>query len=532
MNNTNGSLIIHGGKLTIRDVLAVSRDKKKVILAKESTLAVQKAENILSKWAKTGKVVYGMTTGLGDNIRMLIPPEYASELSKNILLSHAAGVGRPLPEEIVRAIMLLRINCLAQGKSGISLKAVNLLLEMLNKGIHPVIPEQGSVGASGDLAPLAHMAICLLGEGYVEYKGKILQTKIAFKNAGIESILVPSYKEGLSLINGTSGMTAIGAILTVDSQLLLKLAQVITAMSLEVLFASIKPFDHKGHLLKPHHGQIIVARNLRNLLRGSQLIKQDKQITDILEKELGEDVVSSETHRQEAYSLRCIPQILGPVWDTLEFVERTVSIETNAVDDNPLILSESDVFHGGHFHGQPVAMAMDYLCIALIEVGVLSERRTARILDRTLNHGLPPFLASGKPGLSYGYQGSQFTATSLVAENRSLSTPASIQSISTNAEFQDVVSMGMIAARKARQVFENTVNVLILELMCAVQAAEYRGVDKLSDASKIVYKKVREAIPKLQSDRIISYDFEKVRSKVFNQLCLSAIENESGIKIE
>lgn len=532
MNNTKDSLTIHGGKLNLEDVVAVAREKKRVTLSKESILAIKKAEEILARWAKDGKVIYGMTTGLGDNIRMLIPPKYASELSRNILLSHAAGVGRPLPEEIVRAIMLTRLNCLAQGKSGISLKAVNLLLEMLNKGVHPEVPEQGSVGASGDLAPLAHVAICLLGEGRAEYKGEILQTKEAFKKAGIKSLLVPSYKEGLSLINGTSGMTAIGALLVVDSQLLLKLAQLITAISLEVLFASIKPFDPKGHLLKPHQGQINVAYNLRHILKGSKLIRKDKQITDILEKELGKDVVSSETHRQEAYSLRCIPQILGPVWDTLEFVKRTVLIETNAVDDNPLIISDSDVFHGGHFHGQAVAMAMDYLCIALIEIGILSERRTARILDRTLNRDLPPFLASGKPGLSYGYQGSQFTATSLVAENRSLSTPASIQSISTNAEFQDVVSMGMIAARKARQVFENTVNILILELMCAAQAAEYRGVNKLSKASRILYEEVREVIPKLQSDRIISYDFEKVKSKIFTYLCLTKIENKAEIKLK
>lgn len=516
--------------ITLEDIVSVARHGRKVALSESSVKSIKNAEGIVKEWAKEGKVVYGMTTGLGDNIRMLVPPKFASELSSNIILSHSAGVGNSLPNDVVRAMMFIRAYTFAQGKSGITLTAVKLLVSMLNLDIYPIIPEQGSVGASGDLAPLAHLGLCVMGGGEVEYKGKIMKTSLAFKKTGLKP-LIPTYKEGLSLMNGTAAMTAMGALLCYDSAILLKLAQAITAMGLEVLFASIKPFDEKGHLLKPHPGEISVAKNLRLLLKGSKLIRNDKEITDILEKEMSEDVSASETHRQEAYSLRCIPQMLGPVLDTLDFVTRTILTEANAIDDNPLVLSENDVFHGGHFHGQPVAMAMDYLCISLIEVGIVSERRTARMLDRSLNHDLPPFLASGKPGLSYGYQGSQFVATSLVAENRTLATPASIQSISTNAQFQDVVSMGLIAARKTLRVYKNTKYILALELMCAAQAAEYRKPENLSVASKKLYQILRKYVPKLEDDRSTANDFVKT-SDMLNLDTLLIIEKTINSKLK
>ncbi len=519
----NGKVIIEGKKINFSDVLNVAKNNYPITLSDNAIRLINKATSIIEKWVKSGKVVYGMTTGVGDNIRILIPPRLAKELSENIIISHAAGVGKPLPTEVVRGMMLIRINTLAEGKSGVALPTIRLLTEMLNRHIHPVVPEQGSVGASGDLAPLSHIAITLIGEGLVEYKGKIDKTINVFRKLGLKPVSL-TYKEGLALINGTTGMTAIAALLIPECELLLKIAQAITAISLEVLYASIEPFNKKGHLLKPHPGQLAIASNLSLLLLGSRLIKNVKQITSILEKELSDDIKSSDIHRQEAYSLRCIPQILGPVWDILQFVKNTVYIELNAVDDNPLILSENEVFHGGNFHGQPIAMAMDYLAIALTEIGVLSERRTARLLDRTLNHDLPPFLASGEPGLNYGYQGAQYVATSLVAENRYLATPVSTQSISTNAQFQDVVSMGMIAARRTKQIFENTIQILTLELMCAVQAAEFRQAEKLSPASKTLYDVVREVLPKLQGDRVISYDFEKVRNKVYTDECLRKIE--------
>jgi len=368
-----------------------------------------------------------------------------------------------------------------------------------------------------------------MGEGDAIYKGEVLEASKALERAGIDPI-VPSYKEGLAIINGTSGMTAIASIAVHDAQRLLKAAQIATAFSLEAFRAPTRPFEPQGHLLRPHPGQITVARNIRRLLSGSKLAINDAELSRILEQQMGEsDVRVASAYRQNAYTLRCVPQIIGPVWEAINHVARVVETEINSADDNPLVLlEEEDVFHGGNFHGQPVAMSMDFLKIALTEIGNVSERRFERYINENLSNGLPSFLSPGEPGLDAGFEGAQYAATSLLAECRVLATPASIQSISANAGFQDVVSMGMIAARQALDILHNVQYIVGLEILAAAQAADFVGMDRLGPASKAAYDLVRENVSFMTKDRPMFIDLDVLRNLVASGEIVRVVENCIG----
>lgn len=510
------------------DLIEVARQGRQVQLSSKGRERIASAYRLVQRWAEEGRAIYGMTTAVGDNIRSLIPPSEATRHSTHLIRTHASGTGPNLSDEIVRAIMYLRVRCFAKGHSGISPAVVETLVQMLNLGLNPCIPEQGSVGASGDLAPLAHVGLAVIGEGCIRVDGEVLQAGDAFRRAGISPVNELTLKDGLSLINGTSAMTALGAILCRDTQILFESAIVAAAMSIEALGGLATPNGKEGNDLRPHPGATAVAARLFQLLTsGGSLISREEDLANTLGGELDSlDVRQASQHRQHVYTMRCNPAILGAVQTTLTHVRSVVEIEMMSVDDNPLVLNSGEPFHGSHFHGQHVAMVMDFLANALCVLGIAAERRAARLLDRTKNEGLPPFLTLGVPGLDYGFQGPQFTCTALVAESRTLCYPASVGSISTNADFQDVVSMGFISARKAQQIYRNILRVVGFELMCAAQAIELRMREggQPSRGARAALDAVRDQIPPLTEDRSVTDDFEVVARFIESGALLRAVD--------
>lgn len=447
---------IDGMSLTIQEIARVAREGDEVRLEENAKRLVTECAAAVLEWVGEERVVYGITTGFGDLATVVIPADKSRQLQENLLLSHSCGYGEPLPEDQVRAIMLLRINTLARGFSGISLSTLTQLINYLNLGIHPVIPRQGSVGASGDLCPLSHLAITLLGHGEVFYHGKRMHTKEALKLTGLEPIrLMP--KEGLALNNGTTVMCGIAALCVHDAAQLLKTADVVSALSAEALHAVPYAFDKRTHELRPQKGQSIVAENIRRLTEGSQIIDAYKK-----------DRV------QDAYSLRCIPQVHGASRDALQYVLDVVNIEINSVTDNPIIFHrEGEAISGGNFHGQPLALAMDFYGIAVAELASISERRIARLVDHKLSD-LPPFLVA-ESGVNSGFMIPQYTAAAIVSENKVLAHPSCVDSIPTSAAQEDHVSMGAYSAKKACAILNNTKRVLAIELLSATQGIDFRA---------------------------------------------------------
>ncbi|MDH5266079.1 MAG: histidine ammonia-lyase [Candidatus Bathyarchaeota archaeon] len=406
-----------------------------------------------------------------------------------------------LSTEIVRALMLLRINTLAKGYCGIRLET---LVEMLNKRVHPIIPAKGSVGASGDLAPLSHMILVLMGEGKAEYQGRVMTGKEAMEKAGIRPVQL-EFKEGIALNNGTQLMTAIAALTIHDAEKLIKTWEVATALTLEALLGVSDAFDERIHMVRPHEGQAITAKNIRELIAGSRLVQTGKEAMEKL-------------HRpHDPYSLRCVPQVLGAARDAIAYARSAVEVEINSATDNPLVFPEDEIcLSGGNFHGQPISLAMDLLGLALTIVGNISERRTARLLDEKLNNGLPAFLIppEAKKGLNSGLMTVQYTAAALASENKVLAHPACVDSIPTSANFEDFVSMGVSAAQKATQILKSVEYIVAIELLCAVQAVEFHGSEKLGKGTKMAYLTVRKTVPVLSEDRVLSEDIEKIRQIV------------------
>jgi histidine ammonia-lyase len=423
-------LVIGGKNLGLSDVVGVARNYARVELAPGARKKILRARAVIDEIEESGRVEYGITTGFGALKGRKISVAQVKQLQKNLVESHAAGVGRALLEDVVRAAMLIRASSLARGYSGVRPVVVETLVEMLNKRVLPFIPEKGSVGSSGDLVPLSHLALVLIGSGKAFYKGAVLEGGECLKKAGITPIELEA-KEGLSLINGTAVMTAIACLAVHDALLLAENADVAAAMSVEALMGTDEAFDARIHRARPHKGQIACAGNMRELTAKSALMSSHESCERI----------------QDAYSLRCIPQVHGASRDAIDFARRVVETELNSVTDNPLVFGKK-IFCGGNFHGQPVALAMDLLGIAVCELGDISERRTARLLDPKLNEGLPPFLVENS-GLNSGYMIAQYTAAALVSENKVLAHPASVDSIPTSGNQEDHVSMGTIAARKA-----------------------------------------------------------------------------------
>ncbi|MHB1395058.1 MAG: histidine ammonia-lyase [Clostridia bacterium] len=504
-----GHLLIDGEHLTIRDVVDAARYNQRIELSEQAISRIKKSREYVDNLVDKGTVVYGITTGFGKFSDVFISKEDTKALQRNLIVSHACGVGDPLAEEVVRGIMLLRINALAKGFSGIRLETVNTLIEMLNKGVHPIIPEKGSLGASGDLAPLANMVLVMLGEGEAIYQGVKLSGKAAMDKAGIKVVELTS-KEGLALINGTPVMTAIGALATHDAVNLLKNADIIAAMTLEALKGITTAFDSKVHEVRGQKGQIAAARNVLRLVEGSELTTSQGQI-----------------RVQDAYSLRCIPQIHGASRDAIQYVAEKVTIELNAVTDNPIVFADEDqVISGGNFHGQPIALPMDFLGIAVAELANVSERRLERLVNPQLND-LPAFLTR-KGGLNSGFMITQYVAASIVSENKILAHPASVDSIPSSANQEDHVSMGTTAARKARVILDNVQKVLGIEAFAAAQAISFRGDVKLGKGTSEAYKVIRKEVTPVDEDRIMYTDMNILDRMIKSEAFVKAVESAVG----
>jgi len=506
-------MLITGNRLSISDVIRVASEYEPVTLDTERLADVAATFDRVQRWGEARQPIYGVNTGFGELVHVIIPPECKTELQCNLLRSHAAGYGDHFPDESVRAIMLARLNCLMKGHSGTSPQAVVLLSEFLNRRIHPVIPQQGSLGASGDLAPLSHMALPLIGEGEVRFEGRIRQSADVLAENGLKPVSL-GFKEALSLVNGTSAMTGVACIAIGKAYSLLRLALLASADFVQCLEGSTRAFDNSGHALKNHAGQVEIAGAIRQLLAGSGLTCEHADIMRAIQARTGasDAVADTELYIQNAYSLRCIPQILGPVLDSLKFCFSMVTEEVNSCNDNPLFFEEpEETFHGGNFHGQYMAMACDFLTISVAEIGVLAERQLNRLLDPHLNGRLPAFLANGEAGLFCGYEGGQYLATSIASENLDLAAPSSVKSIPSNGSNQDVVSMGLTSARKCIRVCENVGTILSVLVGACHQAKEFLDVKKFSPPIRQLHAQLSTIVEPYRDDVPLSKVISKVR---------------------
>ncbi len=500
---------LDGNNLTLEALIEISRNDAKIELSEDAIERMQASRNLVDDYVNEERVVYGITTGFGLFADVVISKEQTKLLQKNLILADCCSVGDPYPDEIVRAAMLLRINALAKGFSGIRLSTVQLLIDMLNHGIHPIIPEKGSVGASGDLSPLAHIVLVMLGSGEANYKGEVVEGLDALKKAGLEPVELVS-KEGLALINGTCVLTAVGAIATYDAIKVLKLADISASLTVEALGGIIDAYDEKIHLARPHQGQIQVAKNLLNILQESKSTTHQ-----------------GEVRVQDAYTLRCIPQIHGASRDAIEYCLNKVEIELNSATDNPLIFAGHDqVISGGNFHGQPMAIAFDVLGIAMAEIGNVAERRIERMVNPALS-GLPAFLVKDG-GLNTGFMVPQYTAAAIVSENKVLAHPACVDSIPTSANQEDHVSMGSISARQAGEILDNVMKVLAIELMTSAQAIEFNAIGKLGKGTKVAYDIIREDVTKYEEDRIFYKDMNACFNMIQSHKIVDAVEKVVG----
>jgi len=503
-------IILNGSSLTIDDVVNVARFGWAVELDSEAEVNAQKSRDLVDKYVNEGKVVYGITTGFGKFSDVVITAEDTKKLQRNLIISHACGVGEPLDIEISRGIMLLRANALIKGYSGARISTIKTLVNMLNAGVTPVIYEKGSLGASGDLAPLSHMVLVMIGEGEAFYKGERISGKAAMDAAGIEIIELVA-KEGLALINGTQVMTSVGTLAVYDAMNLLKAQDIIASMTVEGLRGITDAYYHRVHEVRPQVGQLKTAKNMLRILEGSELTTKQ-----------------GELRVQDAYTLRCIPQIHGASKDAVDYVKRVIEIEINSATDNPIILSDEDrVISGGNFHGQPVALAMDFLGIAVSEVANVSERRIERLVNYQLND-LPAFLTK-KGGLNSGFMIAQYSAAALVSENKILAHPASVDSIPSSANQEDHVSMGTIGARKARSIIYNVSRVLGIEYLAAAQAISLRGEAKLGRGTDPAFKLIRESITPLEEDRIMYVDINKASEMITSGRLVECVEAGIGV---
>ena len=490
-----------GESMTIESLSAAVDDPNtRVEITDEIRDRVTASRDLLNEFVASGRIIYGVTTSVGGFVNWLVPSSMAGEVQNNILRSVQSNVGEYLDDRYVRAAMLARINSLGRGVSAISLENFEKYVAMYNRGILPCIPEKGSLGTSGDLSPLACIALVGTGQWRAKYEGEVMPGAEAMKRADI-NVMELSYKEGLALINGTSLMAGMAACLTESAKQMIKAYMLGTCMSLEVQKAKIMPFHPAAHIQKPHPGQVKVADCIYTTLADSQMVVQDAEVEAWLRKLATNEPRGLNEQIEDAYSLRATPQVMGPVLDTISFIQRTLEIELNSASDNPLIVvAENDAVHNANFHGQYISNAMDQLATVLATMCNLSDRRNNRLLHPSLNGDLPPFLVDENPGMRMGLMGGQFMATSLTAEIRQTCTPVSIQSLPSTGDFQDHVSFGLVATRRTRDILKNSSYILAYELICACHAADLRGVDKLSSATRKMHSIVREKIPYLDYD--------------------------------
>lgn len=495
-------VVLDGHQLTLEDFVAVARHHATVEIAPSAMEAMKKSRALAEKIAAEKRVAYGITTGFGDFATVAVPEEMSNQLSTNLILSHCTGTGEPYADELVRGMMLLRANALCVGISGVRPLLVEMLCEMLNKGVTPVVPQKGSLGASGDLAPLSHMGLVLLGRGEAVYQGETLSGAEAMKRAGIQTVDTLVCKEGLGITNGTCAMTSVGAMHLYDTLNAAMLADVVASMTMTALTGQLNAFEERVHTCRGHKGQVLVASNIRKLTEGCEILKNAQ----------GDRV-------QDAYALRCVPQVHGAIRDSLEYIKSRVDIELNAVTDNPLIFLEDEaVISGGNFHGEPMALPFDFLGIACSELADISERRVERMVNAALSNGLTPFLTT-QGGVNSGFMIVQYACASMVSENKVLAHPASVDSIPSSANQEDMVSMGTTAARKAGWILQNTLSVLAYELMTACQAIDIRRRkgshgQGLSPVQEAVYSHVRKTVDFYEVDREIWPDIKAVEAMV------------------
>jgi histidine ammonia-lyase len=517
------TILLDGASLTFEQVRAVARGAPgapRVALSDAARAQVQRAADGVQRLLREGRIAYGITTGFGAFKDRVIPPDQVELLQRNILVSHAVGVGRPYDIATTRAIMLIRANTLARGNSGVRVETLEFLLAMLNRGLHPVIPEKGSLGASGDLAPLAHMALPLIGEGEVEHAGRVQPAPAALAAAGLRPLTLAA-KEGLALTNGTSVMCALGVLETLRAENLSHCADIGGALSLEALNGTAAAFDERLHQLRPFPRQIECAAYLRALLAGSGFVR-----------------ASDSDNVQDAYTLRCIPQVHGAARDAIAYARWVFEIELNSVTDNPLLFVDEktgavEIISGGNFHGEPLAIAMDYLAIAVAELGNISERRTMRLTDQASNtHVLPAFLTR-EGGLNSGFMIVQYTAAALATENKVLAHPASVDTIPTSANVEDHVSMGVTAGLKLRQILDNVEGILAIELMAAAQGVDFRKADvgataRLGRGTAAAYAAVRRRVPFIERDTVLYGYIDAVRRDVHDGVLAAAVRGALG----
>ncbi len=489
---------IDGNNLSINEFIKIAKGYEKVGLTDDAKIGINLSRDTLENFIKTGKAYYGVNTGFGALASKKINIADLKQLQRNLIKSHTAGVGNPLPDHIVRGTILLRANVLAKGYSGVRLKVVELLLELLNRNILPILPSKGSVGASGDLAPLSHLALVLLGEGEAKYKGEIKKTSEIFEIEGILPLELVE-KEGLALINGTQVLTAIGIFNLVESEELVKVADIAGALTFEAQLGNPSPFFDEIQMVRSYKGQMDTAKNMMRLIKNSPLWDSHR----------GKNKV------QDAYSIRCIPQVHGAVRDTLNHVRKILEIEINSATENPLIFPEKgEILSGGNFHGAPVAFAMDFLSIVMTELGNISERRIDRVVNPATNMDLPPFLIEDN-GLNSGFMIAHVTATALTSENRTLAHPASVDNIPTSANQEDHVSMGNFAARKAGEIIGNVKYILAIEIMASLQALDFYK-EKVSVQLEKVKNLVREKVPFLKQDSRMDELFDNIVCMIDN----------------
>jgi len=503
---------INGSNLSIDSFYKVVFDYENVSISDTSKQLVHNARNYVKEVIESEVPTYGINTGFGKLSVVSIKKNDLNKLQENLIKSHACGIGEPFPEEVVRGMLLLRVNALIKGYSGIRLKVIEKMVELLNNNLIPVVYSQGSLGASGDLAPLSHMVLPLIGLGEVVFKGQKMTASEGLNLAGIEPIEKLEAKEGLSLINGTQAMTSIGAISVIEAYKLVNLSLSTLGVTMEALQGIDDVFYDEIHQLRRHPGQIQVANNMLKILKGSKLITKQREM-----------------RVQDAYSLRCSPQVIGASLDAINYCRNVIENEMNAVTDNPLVfVDEKRVISAGNFHGQPVALAMDFLAIATSELANISERRLERMVNSSLNDNLPAFLVKN-PGINSGFMIVQYSAASLVSENKSLAHPASVDSIPSSANQEDHVSMGTISARKARQIIGNSTKVLAMELFTALQAIDFRGADKLGNSSKKIYYHIRQEIPFIEEDIVMYEQIHKVISIIQNDREFGKLLSNKGV---
>lgn len=512
-------LILDGNSLTIEKIEKFLYSNQQVKLSREAIGNINASRKLVDKWIKEDKVIYGVTTGFGEFANVKISSDKIKKLQENLIISHAVGVGEMLPLFIVKIMMLLRVNALAKGYSGIRLQTVELLVKMINKNIIPLIPSQGSVGSSGDLAPLSHLVLAMIGRGKVFVDKNIFSKNLTENEARLSKNIFKKFnltpavldaKEGLALINGTQMMTAFAVYNCIHANRIKKIADVAGSLTHEALRATDKAYDLRLHRLRPYKGQLDSAQNMLSMLNGSEIRNSH---------------LENDPRVQDSYSLRCIPQVHGASRDAIDYVCSRVETEINSANDNPLIFSkDKDHIEGGNFHGQPMALAMDFMGIALSELANISERRIERLLNGSLSM-LPRFLAK-KGGINSGLMIVQYTAASLVSENKVLAHPASVDSIPTSANQEDHNSMGSIAARKCLQILKNVQKVLSIEIMCACQGIEFLKPLKCGIGTEHVYREVRKFIKPLNDDRELHIDLEKAIRLIEENIILNSLEKK------